>query len=358
MSETYPDSAAATNGPNDGDRLWQRLQTTWPIRRWRDVTTLVAVSGGSDSVALLLAMHRLLSAEAIHTGRLVVVHVNHQWRGVRSDKDAEFVGDLSKQLNLDCVIRTAAELGGDAQVQTEAAARDLRLACFEQVASEWGARYVATGHTADDQAETILHRIVRGTGVRGLAGVPTSRLLNPSLTIMRPLLDYRRQELMDFLDKVEQPFRTDDSNVDVRYTRNRIRNELLPQLRELNADVVDSLCRLASISRDYAEEVSLQVDELIDSSVDIGDQVAISVTAIGERTPLVQRELFAEIWRRKSWPLRSMGFRQWCDLQQMLCEPKSPPKMMPGGVRVEHVFSGLDHRLVLRRDEGIGSPRS
>ena len=147
----------------------------WEPGLWCDTTVLVAVSGGADSVALLLA---LWGVSAQGSGKLMVAHFNHRLRGADSDADEQFVDSLGRRLGLTVEMGRARQPitpGGDG---IEAGARDQRYQFLREVADRAGARYVVTAHTANDQAETLLHRIVRGTGVAGLAGIPFTRTLS------------------------------------------------------------------------------------------------------------------------------------------------------------------------------------
>src|SRR5688572_29033082 len=204
-----------------------RLATDWPPAAWREVTVIAAVSGGADIVALLRA---LLAIRQQGAGRQVAAHCNHRLRGAESEADAAFVADLCRQLGLTCEIGivdvSQAANSGDG---LEAAAREARYGFLKSVAARHGARYLATAHTADDQAETLLHRIVRGTGLAGLAGIPRVRPLNELTTLIRPLLGARRSEVLAYLADIGQEYRHDASNLDRRFTRNRIRHELLPR---------------------------------------------------------------------------------------------------------------------------------
>ena len=177
--------------------LEPKLARVWPPADWADVTVLVAVSGGGDSVALLRAMAALRAAGE---GRIAVAHLNHQLRS-GSDEDERFVVELSHRLGVPCEVEriAVARLAAASGDGVEAAARKARYRFLEQAASRLGARFVATAHTADDQAETILHRIVRGTGVRGLAGMARVRRLGHA-TLIRPLLGVRGNELRAYLD--------------------------------------------------------------------------------------------------------------------------------------------------------------
>ena len=153
-----------------------QLAAAWPPEDWQDVTVVLAVSGGADSVALLRAMTAVRGGGE---GRLAAAHLNHQLRGAESDGDEAFVVELCGRLGIACEVgRTpAGELAAESGDGIEAAARDARYRFLAATAARLGARFVATAHTADDQAETILHRILRGTGIGGLAGIARTRPL-------------------------------------------------------------------------------------------------------------------------------------------------------------------------------------
>ncbi len=221
----------------------------------------VAVSGGADSVALL----RLLLERRLALGIVVsVVHFNHKLRGEESEQDEHFVAQLAKEHKLafhasGADVRAAALTRGRS---LETTARELRHEFFLQLVTpnnEGRSELdkVATAHTLDDQAETVLMRVLRGTGTRGLAGIyPVVDLENEEEVlgeVLRPLLEVRHQELVEYLNSIHQPWREDSSNRDVKFTRNRVRNMLLPLLeREFNPAVAASLSELAEIAR--AEE--------------------------------------------------------------------------------------------------------
>jgi tRNA(Ile)-lysidine synthase len=218
----------------------------------------VAVSGGADSVALL----RLLLALRSELGIAVsVVHFNHKLRGVESDQDEAFVAQLTREHKVE--LHAA---GADVQVEAtarglsvEAAARELRYEFFQQLVrpageGHWQLDKVATGHTLDDQAETVLMRMIRGTGMRGLAGIyPAVDVEDDEEVVgevIRPLLKVRHQELTEFLNEIGQAWREDSSNLDPKFTRNRVRHRLLPLLeREFNPSIAEGLSELAEIAR-------------------------------------------------------------------------------------------------------------
>jgi tRNA(Ile)-lysidine synthase len=328
--------------------LETRLAEAWPPETWRDVTVLLAVSGGADSVAMLRAMVALKNAG---DGRLVAAHLNHQLRPSEAETDEAMVVDLCRRLGVACEVgRTrldpAAPAGGDG---LEAAARQARYQFLEETAARLGARYVVTAHTADDQAETILHHVLRGTGIGGLAGIARARPLGHA-TLIRPMLGFRRAELLAYLNDLGQSYRDDSSNRDTRFTRNRIRRELLPHLAEqFNAGVVDALLRLGSLAGEVQAVIDALVGNLADRCVRVEGPGAVRIeTAPAAAQPAyLVRELLMLVWRRQGWPMQAMGFGQWELFRTMLaaCGPSRPDsfskQVFPGGVTAEATNEGL-----------------
>lgn len=196
----------------------------------------VGVSGGADSVALL----RFLAALRPQFGwDLVVCHIHHGLRGAEADRDECFVRALAEQLGLPCAVSRidAAALALRDHISVEEAGRMARYAFFAQTAGEGGR--IATAHTLDDSIETVLMNLVRGTGLRGLCGIPRIRG-----NIVRPLLDCTRAEVEDYLGALGQPYCTDSTNLTNDYTRNRIRHDILPRLCELNPNFPGAMARM------------------------------------------------------------------------------------------------------------------
>lgn len=196
----------------------------------------VGVSGGADSVALL----RFLAALRPQFGWvLVVCHIHHGLRGAEADRDECFVRALAEQLGLPCAVSRidAAALALRDHISVEEAGRMARYAFFAQTAGEGGR--IATAHTLDDSIETVLMNLVRGTGLRGLCGIPRIRG-----NIVRPLLDCTRAEVEDYLGALGQPYCTDSTNLTDDYTRNRIRHDILPRLCELNPNFPGAMARM------------------------------------------------------------------------------------------------------------------
>lgn len=208
----------------------------------------VAVSGGADSVALLRAM--ALAAQEIGLV-LTVAHVHHGLRGPEADKDAEFVAEMAGGLGFAFLrhdVDTPAVARAGKQTLEEAG-RALRYGWFRELLAEGTADAVATAHTLDDQAETVLHRLLRGAWTEGLGGIHPVVVCARG-EILRPFLGLRRAEIEAWLGALGQPWREDATNADRAFTRNRIRHELLPQLAEFNPRVAEQLAHMAEIACD------------------------------------------------------------------------------------------------------------
>jgi tRNA(Ile)-lysidine synthase len=225
---------------------------------------VLAVSGGADSVAMLRSWH------AIRQGgedRVVVASFDHGLRP-ESVADVEFAGQLAGRLGFGFVTGSperAIEKGKGYSI--ESAARRERYAFLNKVAVDHGASAVLTAHTADDQIETVLFRIVRGTGLAGLAGIPTRRRLAEGIDVVRPMLGIRRGEIEAYLGSIDQPFVDDSSNRSLSFARNRIRHVVLPLLRsEIHAGVDEALQRLALIAREEWESQYRDVRDLFDQA--------------------------------------------------------------------------------------------
>jgi tRNA(Ile)-lysidine synthase len=223
----------------------------------------VAVSGGADSVALLRLLIELRPDIGIV---LSAVHFNHQLRGTASDADAQFVADLARHQKLDLYSETGDTVAYAAEqhLSIETAARELRYQFFRRLLTDARLNRIATAHTLDDQAETVLLKLTRGAGTRGLAGIyPELSIAGEGASIIRPFLATRRKDLETYLNSLGQPWREDASNRDLRHARNRVRHGILPRLeRFLNPSVREALAETAEIARaeeDYWEHKVAQL---------------------------------------------------------------------------------------------------
>ena len=243
---------------------------------------LAAVSGGSDSVALAWILKDLHDRDALVFAG--VGHVHHQLRGGDADADEMFCRDLSARLGVPffsgCVDVNAAVAGGGGSV--ESVARRLRYAWLKTAAQAADATHIATGHTLDDQAETVLLRLLRGAGGRGLSGIRPARGV-----VIRPLLDCRRSQLREYLAALGETFREDLSNADLSIARNRIRHELLPVIDRLAPGGIDALARAATLAADDEKY-------LAEAAIDAARSVVLSNDGDVSRADL-SRELLSAL---------------------------------------------------------------
>ncbi len=257
---------------------------------------LVAVSGGPDSIALLSALASLAAAMRITVSAL---HINYGLRGKESDEDARFVFRLCAELGIPLIcerIDLSVPSNRRKGLSLQACAREARYAALQRAASRIGASKIALGHTADDQAETLLMWMLRGSGAAGLAGI---RPLRDGLYV-RPLLDVSRADVLAYLKTKGLAFRTDSSNAKPLYLRNRIRHELLPMLKQFNPAVVEALTRQADILRDEDHCLDQRVTEWIGRHVrQAGDHsVVVPRAALLELPVALQRRVVRRVMQQ------------------------------------------------------------
>ncbi len=314
-------------------------------------TGVIAISGGPDSVALA---H--LCVESHSEGkitRLVLAHVNHQLRGAESDADEAFVQQLAQDLGVPCKT-TRIDMAAIAERERdnlESIARRERYAWLTQVARDENAAWIATGHTADDQAETVLFRLLRGSGVGGLAGMSECRPLADGLTLIRPLLSVRRKAVHDYLDEHQFAFRVDSSNRDLRFTRNRLRLELLPVLEsQYNSGVADVLCRLAEQAQELSAVLVAQADELLVAAElpRAGAILVFSLDRLQSASANLVREMFRRVWQREGWPMADMDFDAWNRLAEIVAGASSACDF-PGGIHVKRIGKVVQVHAPARR---------
>jgi len=214
---------------------------------------LLAVSGGADSTALLYAM-LTLKTENILSADAVCAHINHQLRGADSDVDEDFVVALARDLRLPVITRRV-DVRGFARknkLSIETAARQLRIKSLLDIAKANNCNPIATAHQKNDNAETIVQRLIRGTGFRGLGGIWPVRVFAGDIRLVRPLLSVTREEIIEYLRKRNLKWRQDHTNADCTYRRNFIRHRLLPALQQdCSGSIVEELSDLAESARKF-----------------------------------------------------------------------------------------------------------
>ncbi|MBI2104788.1 MAG: tRNA lysidine(34) synthetase TilS [Candidatus Omnitrophica bacterium] len=327
--------------------LLARLQAAVAAHRlWTpQARVLVAVSGGADSVALL---HALLALQGVFRLSLRIAHLDHGLRPESAD-DAEFVRELGRRFRIPSTVErhpVGARCAREGW-SLEDGARRIRYQFLLEAARRHSASRIALAHTADDQAETVLMRLVRGTGLMGLSAIPVSRRLADGVTVVRPLLEVWRREVLAYLRGEGLTHREDATNADHRFMRNRIRHELLPLLeRDYNPNIKGALTQLAEASRwDYAylqEAAERQWRRMAKARAGAPGAVTIALAALRRQPRALQRQVVHEAIRRVRGEAGRLEFRHWLEVER-LCRacPAGACLDLPGGIRLRREVARL-----------------
>lgn len=298
---------------------------------------VLAVSGGADSMALL---YGTLQIPEFPPEKITVAHVDHALRGSESTGDASFVQQISQHLGVACKVLRLQEgaLQRQGKQSLEESARHARYAFLKETAEEAGAQFVATAHHRQDQAETILHNIIRGTGLRGLTGMKPCRPLSDNTSLVRPLLDVSQEQILAFLSREGKTFRDDSSNSDVQFTRNRIRSQLMPLLiHDFNAQVEKNLIKLSIQARDALSSLETVAQQLMSESIlEMQPGICrISCQPLRRNAAETVRHLMMKIWIQQHWPRQKMTFDHWVRLAEVLQSPDDTTLDLPGKLRLQ-----------------------
>lgn len=301
---------------------WRKLKLPF-----ENETFIVAVSGGADSVSLLLALHELREKKKLKL-KFIASHFNHDLRGEESRKDAEFVEDLAKKLEIEFI-------GGNpdpkSKIQNqkdnlEQAARRFRYKFLLQVAENFDAFGVLTAHTLNDQAETFLLNLIRGSGASGLGAIKPIRKLdeNTKISLVRPLLNWaKRKDTEDFAKEKKIEFRTDLMNEDEKFSRVKIRKTLIPLLSEFNPKIVESLAQTASLLQEDESQLSVISHQL---SVDA------KIKELKTLNKSMLYRVLREWLNRERGHLRQIELKHIAAIERLIFSPKSGRIVeLPGG---------------------------
>src|SRR5690554_106427 len=256
---------------------------------------VAAVSGGADSLCMA---HALQCALKFMDAQLLIAHVNHQLRGEDADADARFVCTWAEEMGLPrAVVKIDVRRQGGESLQS--IAQDQRYAALRKICHDFGANKLATAHHADDQVETFLLNLLRGSGSRGLKGIPPERRLDAKVKIIRPLLSVNRTEIEQYCAENQLKWRTDVSNDSLYYQRNRIRHQLLPQLRSFNSGVdkvllntIDNLRKDQELLAELTAQALERVEE--DSSLFFAPR-ALSSQGLAGLPPALQNRVVLDL---------------------------------------------------------------
>ncbi len=257
---------------------------------------IVAASGGIDSMVLLDVLRRIGPEMKL---MLAVAHFNHQLRGVESDEDEAFVRGVARQHKLECYVERA-ETDAVAEAQKtsiQEAARELRYAFFSKLRKSLGYQKIVTAHHADDSAETVIFNLLRGAGVHGLSGIP---VLRKDLCVIRPMLFAAREEIREYAKSAGVAYREDSSNETTDYTRNFLRRELLPMIREnVNPNLSRTLRRTSEVFNELEEYLALEVEKVLPGVMArrTPEEAAVDLRGLRALPPFVQEYLLLRVAR-------------------------------------------------------------
>jgi len=321
----------------------------------------LAASGGADSTALLYAM-QALKAERIFNAELLCGHVNHQLRGQEADEDEGFVLAQAAALNLAAVVRRV-DVRGFAQknkLSIETAARQMRMASLTEIAAENHCDLVATAHQKNDNAETILQRLARGTGFRGLAGIWPTRVFPDAVPFVRPLLSVTRQEILRYLHERNVPWRQDCTNSDCTYRRNFIRHQLLPTLQQdCTGSLVEQLSELAQRAWGLQNLISRRADQLWpDVAHCTSGRISLDLKRFAAEPPALQIELVRRCLTGSGSGEQGLTQQHYNRILRLAQQDVTGGKMeLPGGFAVRRQYGHLMFARLEReapRDERAG----
>lgn len=297
------------------------------IRRYDMLTrgdaVLVGVSGGADSMALL---YLLMDIREEYKISLKVAHLNHGFRREASE-EAEFVRKSVASLGVSAVIRSidVPAIMEEEGLSAQEAARNARYAFFQEAALEAGAKRVALAHTADDQAETVLIRLLRGAGPLGLSGIPPVRERwsgtgGQHISIIRPLIDCSRNEIEGYLACRRISFVTDSSNLKTDYLRNRVRLELLPFLEGYNPNIKETLVRTADVAHMDNHYLDMEATKSYKtvSCKDINEDIALEFKPFKALHPAISSRVLRLAVMAVKGDLKRVSFRHISDILELI----------------------------------------
>ncbi len=305
---------------------------------------LVAVSGGADSVALLRGLHELARPFDL---QLMIAHYQHGLRAT-AEADAVFVQSLGEVLHIP-VILGRADAADVPLTGIEAWARNVRYQFLQTTAEQHACPIVMTAHTVDDQVETVLHHLFRGTGLSGLAGIPRERALSERCRLIRPLTSVWRAEIEAYLASVGQQFCLDETNADLQFRRNWLRHQLLPLIRTAYPEASAAIWRLSQ----HAAEATETLDSLADSWLNqaimeaVDELVILDAQVLQDCPDFLLRTVLVRLWTRQNWPRQGMTAESW----------EQAAHVVRGTVRATHCPGGgevrRDRDRVAMRGGGI-----
>lgn len=318
---------------------------------------VVGVSGGPDSMALL---HCLIRLAVLRDFRLHVAHLNHNFRE-EAEEDARFVASAASELGIPSSIGKADPTAYQKDMglsSFEEAAREVRYGYLAGIVSETGAQAVALGHTEDDLAESVLMNIIRGSGVNGLRGMAEISTWRDrggirSIALFRPLLEVTKQQTTDYCQTLGIAFRTDPANRLLRFTRNRLRHQVLPELTTYNPRVRQALARLSRTAALETDFIEREVDKLWpDLAREDGDTISLHAGSLASLHPFMQRTVLRRAYRQLVGDLRRLREANVSAMVELITGPAGKRLALPRGLWLHRGY----REIVLSRSAEVWCP--
>lgn len=309
-------------------------------------SVLVAVSGGPDSVFLLHALVRL--KDKLKIKKIAVCNLDHGLRGKESRQDSLFVKKLASELGLQFVHKKIyLRRKKQKKLSTEEEARQERYRFFNDAGRQAEANVIATGHTLDDQAETVLMRLVKGAALKGIVGISPVRE-ELGLRIIRPLLGIEKAEIADYLRSAGMSSRVDSSNLEPIYFRNVVRSQIIPFLERYNPRLKRVLFNLAEHLREdyeFIEQEKAKARKCLRTGKAGSVEILLKDLIVQPKT--LQKELLRDALDKVGGEVKKLTFRHWKDLEHFIRHKRKGSAIdLPGSIRVERTDTSLElHRI-------------
>ncbi|SEF77949.1 tRNA(Ile)-lysidine synthase [Eubacterium ruminantium] len=271
---------------------------------------VVGLSGGADSVSLLLS---LIQLKDYFNLKIVAVHINHMIRGEEAERDQNFAENLCRKHSIECITKciNIPEMAREKHLTEEECGRIVRYEEFEKVRKEKGFKKIAVAHNLDDQAETVIFNMVRGSSIKGLSGIPVKRG-----NVIRPLLGISRNEIEDYLRKEEQEYVTDSTNLQVDYSRNIVRHLIIPEMKKLNSGAAQHISSAAGELSEMYDILRCMTDE-----VDVrkeNSEIYINISSLSKKPKIVRKEAYLRALEELAGKRKDITGKHLSDIDMLL----------------------------------------
>jgi len=298
---------------------------------------LIALSGGPDSVFLLNFLHSFEKKLKI---KLFIAHMDHGIRGRESREDALFVKRLSKGLRIKANFKKLKKIPKHSKISLEERLRDERYKFFKASCKKFGTSIVATAHTMDDQAETVLMRIIKGVSLKGLIGIHPVRI-DKKIRFIRPLIETEKKDIVSHLDEKGVDYRIDKTNFENKFLRNRIRNEVFPFLLKVNPRLKRSLSSMAESLREDYDFIESEKRKRIKVFTK-GKSCTIPLCDVLMQPKAIRKEMVREALKSVGGNIKKFTYRHWKDVDRFISKAERNSSLdLPGSIKIRKIENRL-----------------